>query len=82
MAPIDTGPPGDTADKAYIVTGPTSGFGRQTALELARHGTVVLAGRDRSKLDDVQQEIERLGGKAVPVEIGRASCRERVCSTV
>src|SRR6202035_3241958 len=80
MAPIDSGPSGD---KAYIVTGPTSGFGRQTALQLARHGTVVLAGRDRSKLDDVQQEIERQGGKAVPVvcdlsdlaSVGRAAVR-------
>ena len=80
MAPIGSGPSGD---KAYIVTGPTSGFGRQTALELARHGTVVLAGRDRSKLDDVQQEIERQGGKAVPVvcdlsdlaSVGRAAAR-------
>jgi NAD(P)-dependent dehydrogenase (short-subunit alcohol dehydrogenase family) len=64
MAPIDGDPPGD---KTYIVTGPTSGFGRHTALELARHGTVVLVGRDRGKLDDVQRAIERQGGKAVPV---------------
>jgi NAD(P)-dependent dehydrogenase (short-subunit alcohol dehydrogenase family) len=64
MTPIDSGPSGD---KAYIVTGPTSGFGRQTALELARHGTVVLAGRAPSKLDDVQKAIERQGGKAVSV---------------
>lgn len=53
--------------RAYIVTGPTSGFGRQTALELARHGTVVLAGRDPGRLDDIRQAIERGGGQAVPV---------------
>ena len=64
MAPIDSNPSGD---KAYVITGPTSGIGRQTALELARHATVVLAGRDRAKLDDVQQAIERRGGQAVPV---------------
>ena len=64
MTPIDGSPSGD---KAYIVTGPTSGFGRRTALELARHGTVVLVGRDRGRLEDVQEEIERQGGKAVPV---------------
>ena len=64
MAPIDSGSSGD---KAYIVTGPTSGFGRSTALELARHGTVVLVGRDRSKLDDVRAAIEARDGKAVPV---------------
>jgi NAD(P)-dependent dehydrogenase (short-subunit alcohol dehydrogenase family) len=64
MAPTDSSP----ADgKAYIITGPTSGFGRLTALELARHGTVVLVGRDRGKLDDVQKDIECRGGQAVPV---------------
>ena len=94
MAPIATDP---SVDKAYIVTGPTSGFGRQTALELARHGTVILAGRDRSKLDDVQKAIERHGGKAVsvvcdlsdPASVGRAAARDhrarpadrRACST-
>jgi NAD(P)-dependent dehydrogenase (short-subunit alcohol dehydrogenase family) len=64
MAPTDGSPSGD---KAYIVTGPTSGIGRRTALELAGHGTVILAGRDRGRLDDVRQAIERLGGRAVPV---------------
>lgn len=32
--------------RAWIVTGPTSGIGRRTALALAEHGTVVLVGRD------------------------------------
>ena len=53
--------------KAYIITGPTSGFGYRTALEIAKHGTVVLAGRDRGKLDEVRKTIERAGGHAVPV---------------
>jgi NAD(P)-dependent dehydrogenase (short-subunit alcohol dehydrogenase family) len=64
MAPIDRDPSGD---KAYIVTGPTAGIGRQTALDLARHGTVVLVGRDPGKLDDVQQTIAGHGGRAVSV---------------
>ena len=53
--------------KAYIITGPTSGFGYRTALELAKHGTVVLVGRDQGKLDKVQKTIERAGQHAVPV---------------
>jgi NAD(P)-dependent dehydrogenase (short-subunit alcohol dehydrogenase family) len=53
--------------KAYIITGPTSGIGYRTALEMAKHGTVVLAGRDQGKLGKVQQTIERAGGRAVPV---------------
>ncbi|MFG2157747.1 SDR family NAD(P)-dependent oxidoreductase [Streptomyces olivaceus] len=54
-------------DNAYVITGPTSGFGRRTALELAGHGTVVLVGRDATKLDDVRGSIESRGGKAVSV---------------
>ena len=44
---------------AYIITGPTSGIGRRTALELAKRGTVVLVGRDPAKLDEVRKVIER-----------------------
>jgi NAD(P)-dependent dehydrogenase (short-subunit alcohol dehydrogenase family) len=53
--------------KAYIITGPTSGIGYRTALELAKHGTVVLVGRDQGKLDEVRRTIERAGQHAVPV---------------
>jgi NAD(P)-dependent dehydrogenase (short-subunit alcohol dehydrogenase family) len=53
--------------KAYIITGPTSGIGRRTAFELAKHGTVVLVGRDRRKLDEVQKTIEQKGQHAVSV---------------
>lgn len=53
--------------KAYVITGPTSGIGRCTALELSRHGTVVLVGRDRKKLDEVQKTIEHTGRRAVSV---------------
>jgi NAD(P)-dependent dehydrogenase (short-subunit alcohol dehydrogenase family) len=54
--------------KAWIITGPTSGIGRRTALKLAKHGTVVLVGRNPSKLDEVEAEIrEQEGGHAVSV---------------
>ncbi|MCX0273478.1 SDR family NAD(P)-dependent oxidoreductase [Nocardia zapadnayensis] len=53
--------------RTYIITGPTSGIGRRTALEMAPHGTLVLVGRDRTKLDEVRGEVERRGGRAVPV---------------
>ncbi|HEX6525754.1 MAG TPA: SDR family NAD(P)-dependent oxidoreductase [Streptosporangiaceae bacterium] len=62
MAKANPGEP-----KAYIITGPTSGFGYRTALEVAKHGAVVLVGRDRGKLDEVHKTIERAGGHAVPV---------------
>lgn len=53
--------------QAWIITGPTSGIGRQTALRLAAHGTVVLVGRNAELLAAVQEEIRRTGGRAIPV---------------
>jgi NAD(P)-dependent dehydrogenase (short-subunit alcohol dehydrogenase family) len=59
---------GNVSDrKAYIITGPTSGIGRLTALELAGHGTVVLVGRDRQKLDEVLKTIEQKRQHAVSI---------------
>ena len=49
--------------KAYIITGPTSGIGFATALELAKHGTLILVGRNREKLERVQQQT----GNAIAV---------------
>ena len=54
-------------DSAWIITGPTSGIGHRTALELAKHGTVVLVGRNPDKLGEVLQQIESDGGRAVSV---------------
>jgi NAD(P)-dependent dehydrogenase (short-subunit alcohol dehydrogenase family) len=56
-----------TDRKAYIVTGPTSGIGRASTLELAKHGTEVLVGRDPEKLDEVRKTIEKKGQHAVSV---------------
>jgi NAD(P)-dependent dehydrogenase (short-subunit alcohol dehydrogenase family) len=56
-----------SAATAWIITGPTSGIGHRTALELAKHGTVVLVGRDPGKLGDVEKEIKAAGGHAVSV---------------
>lgn len=54
-------------DKAYIITGPTSGIGYATALELANHGTVVLVGRNSEKLNKVQKNIQESGQNTVAV---------------
>jgi NAD(P)-dependent dehydrogenase (short-subunit alcohol dehydrogenase family) len=52
---------------AYIITGPTSGIGLATAFEVAKHGTVVLVGRDPEKLRELQKALEQKAGSAVSV---------------
>ncbi|WP_343633947.1 SDR family NAD(P)-dependent oxidoreductase [Fluviicola sp.] len=54
-------------EKAYVITGPTSGIGYETALELAKHGTVVLVGRNRNKLEEVKRTINERGQDAAMV---------------
>lgn len=56
-----------TDSKAYIITGPTSGIGRAAALELAKHGTVILVGRDFRKLEEMQHILEQKGQHGVSV---------------
>jgi NAD(P)-dependent dehydrogenase (short-subunit alcohol dehydrogenase family) len=49
--------------KAALVTGATSGIGRQVAVEMARAGAAVVAvGRDRERLAGVVDEISGAGG--------------------
>src|ERR1700748_3570186 len=52
---------------AYIITGPTSGIGYATALELAKYGTVILAGRNQDKLKALQEAIQKKGQQALCV---------------
>src|SRR3546814_12526959 len=79
--------------RTAIVTGASRGLGRAIALELAREGVaLVVAARSRNDLAHVAAEAERLGAPAVLAveadlsvaaeQIGRASCRERVCQYV
>lgn len=51
----------------YLVTGPTSGIGLRTAITLSAHGTVILVGRNGSKLEAVRQRIEQAGRRALPI---------------
>ncbi|BAV06423.1 Short-chain dehydrogenase [Filimonas lacunae] len=58
---------GSNKDKAYVITGPTSGIGYATALELSKHGIVILVGRNAEKLNKVKKVIEDMGKNAIPV---------------
>jgi NAD(P)-dependent dehydrogenase (short-subunit alcohol dehydrogenase family) len=53
--------------KAYIITGPTSGIGYATALELAKYGTVILVGRNPDKLSQVQKVLKERKQNGVPI---------------
>ena len=52
-----------TDSKAYIITGPTSGIGRATALELAHYGTVILVGRNPAKTRRIAEHHRAKGTK-------------------
>jgi NAD(P)-dependent dehydrogenase (short-subunit alcohol dehydrogenase family) len=55
-------------DQVIVLTGASSGIGRETAVQLAQRGAqLVLAGRNRAALDEVAAEVTRLGGGALVV---------------
>ncbi|WP_431075566.1 SDR family NAD(P)-dependent oxidoreductase [Microbacterium phyllosphaerae] len=64
MAENSVAPSGETA---WVITGPTSGIGYRTALELAAHGTVILVGRNADKLSVVEKTITENGGHATSI---------------
>jgi short-subunit dehydrogenase len=60
--------PRPLSDQVVVITGASSGIGRETALEFGRaHASVVLAARNAEALEEVGRQIERLGGTAEPV---------------
>jgi NAD(P)-dependent dehydrogenase (short-subunit alcohol dehydrogenase family) len=72
-------------DRTAIVTGASRGIGRGIAEVLAAAGAqVVLAARDATRLDDVRDEIESHGGRAlaVPTDVSKeVDCRRLVETT-
>ena len=59
----------DLKGKKAVITGASSGLGRQFALALARQGAdVALLARRLEKLEKVKAEVEALGVKALPVK--------------
>ncbi len=57
--------PRELGDSVVIITGASSGIGRETAIQFGRRGaSVVLAARNETALGEVEKEVERLGGRA------------------
>jgi NAD(P)-dependent dehydrogenase (short-subunit alcohol dehydrogenase family) len=67
-------------DKVILITGAGSGLGKALALRSARAGaTVILCGRQKSKLERVYDEIESAGGPQpalAPIDFGTATAVE------
>ncbi|MFN0111375.1 MAG: SDR family oxidoreductase [Blastocatellia bacterium] len=64
-----------------VITGATSGIGRETAREFAAAGSkVVVAGRRRERLDELVKEIESKGGSALaaPTDVADQAQVERL----
>ncbi|OQW32332.1 MAG: short-chain dehydrogenase [Nitrospira sp. SG-bin1] len=59
---------GRTKSEVVIVTGASAGVGRAIAKEFAAHGaSVVLLARGRDGLEGARRDVERLGGRALPI---------------
>ena len=51
------------------MTGASAGVGRAIACEFAEHGAAVaLLARSRDGLEGAKQDVERLGGRALPIQ--------------
>jgi NAD(P)-dependent dehydrogenase (short-subunit alcohol dehydrogenase family) len=56
--------PRSLSQQVVVLTGASSGVGRETTLQLAERGaTIVAAARNRQGLESLASEVERLGGK-------------------
>src|SRR3954468_12260588 len=76
---------GKLAGQIAVVTGAGTGIGRAAALALAGAGAkVALNGRREGPLEEVAQEIRRLGGEALAVagDVSRPEDVERLFDTV
>ena len=65
------------SEQVVVITGASSGIGRETAVQFGQHGaSVVLAARNEAALHDVAKDIERLGGQALVVKTDVAEWKQ------
>ncbi len=68
-------------EQFIVITGASSGIGRETAQQLARHGaSLVLVARNEVALRETAAEVEALGGRAlvVPADVSDPKQLQRV----
>ncbi|TDC85414.1 SDR family NAD(P)-dependent oxidoreductase [Micromonospora sp. KC606] len=76
--------PRSLSEQVVVVTGASSGVGRETALLLAeQHATVVLAARNAPALHTLHDEVTRLGGTALvcPTDVAEWEQVRRLATT-
>ena len=72
-------------DRVVVVTGASSGIGRATASEVARHGArVMLVSRTKEKLDALAADIKKEGGRAwvYPTDLADMDANQRMIERV
>jgi NAD(P)-dependent dehydrogenase (short-subunit alcohol dehydrogenase family) len=72
-------------DKVVVITGASSGIGRETALKVGEAGAkVILVARTREKLEEVVAEIEASGGQAFahPADLSDTDDLDRVTAEI
>jgi short-subunit dehydrogenase len=58
------------ANPVVIITGASSGIGEKAAITLAKNGyRVVIAARRQNRLEEIAEQIRKLGGEVLPIQI-------------
>ncbi len=58
------------ANPVVIITGASSGIGEKAAITLAKNGyRVVIAARRQNRLEEIAEQIRKMGGEVLPVQI-------------
>src|SRR3712207_121620 len=73
--------PRPLSEQVIVITGGSSGIGRETAHQLARHGaSLVLVARNEAALRETAAEVEAFGGRALvaPADVSDPAEVQRV----